>query len=136
MSMNIYERAARAKLRFLSASGQMMIEDLFDLPLTTTGNRLSLDKLAQGVYAELKNHPEVSFVEAAPDAQKATLELKLEILKDVIASKKSDLAAAATRVQTLEEKRRLVEALEKKQGEKLGGMSEEDIKKRLAEIGG
>jgi len=48
--MNIFERAARAKVRFSSAVGELTTEQLFDLPLTATGNRLSLDAVARDIY--------------------------------------------------------------------------------------
>lgn len=132
--MNIFERAARCKLRFTVTTGIIAVEDLFDLPLTVTGNRLSLEKVARQVYSELKQFDDVSFVDIKPSPRKIELELQLDIVKHVIESKKADQIAADTRAKKIELRRRLNEALAKKEDEKLGGMSIEDIQKELAAL--
>lgn len=133
--MNIFERAARAKLRFASSVGELTTEQLFDLPLATTGNRASLDRVAREVYGELKTYDDISFIETKPEPRKVQLELQLEIVKHVIESKKADLAAVETRAKKAELRRQLTEVLAKKQGEQLEGLSVEDIQKKLAELG-
>lgn len=129
--MNIFERAVRAKLRFTSSVGILSAEDIFELPLTNTGNRASLDKIAREVYSELKTFDEISFVDTKPNPVKIELQLKFDIIKHVIESKKADLSAAETRLKNDERRRKLSEILAKKQDASLEGMSEEDILKEL-----
>lgn len=133
--MNIFERAVRAKLRFNSPIGELTTEQLFDLPLGSTGNRPCLDKVAREVYGELKAYDEISFIETKPEPRKVQLELQLEIVKHVIQSKKDDIMAVENRAKKDELRRQLTEVLAKKQGEQLEGMSVEDIQKKLAELG-
>lgn len=135
MSMNIFERAARAQLRFSSGIGQLTAENLFELPLAATGNRASLDRLACETYNELQALGAVSFVDAKPNPRKTELELKLEIIKHVIASKQAEAAAAETKAKNVRERERLLEVLAKKKDAQLEGLSEEEILKKLEEIG-
>lgn len=139
--MNIFERAARARLRFTAPAGtvpagELTVEHLFDLPLTATGSRLSLDRLGQAVRRDLREFGEESLVDLKTDPRKTELELKFELIKHVIASKQADLVAAATRAANMAERQQLLEIKARKQAGKLEEMSEEAIEKRLAELGG
>lgn len=136
MSMNIFERASRKKLRFSSTRGDLTTEQLWDLPLqanakSSGATAADLDKLARAVNTELKSIEEGSFVALTPDPRKIDLELRLEILKHIIKSKLSDRAAAEERVAIAERKRKLYAALEAKEESELVGKSRADI---LAEI--
>lgn len=136
--MNIFERASRAKLRFPSSVGDLTSEQLWDLPLTATkGSRPDLDGVARAVlHTELKSIEEGSFVNVAPDPRKTELELKLEIVKHVIASKLADAAAAAKRTETAERKRKLLAALASKEEQALSGMTKEQLEAEIAALGG
>ena len=59
------------------------------------------------------------------------LELKFNIVKDVITDKLKDKAAR----EAAKDKARLTELLAKKQSEKMESMSEDEIRQRLAELG-
>lgn len=133
--MEIFERAARCKLRFSTSIGDLVTEQLFDLPLTASGSKISLDKIAREVFGELKGIEEVSFVETKPDPRKVELTLALDIVKHVIESKKADAAAVENRMKKQELRRQLTEALAAKQGEAIKGMSAEEIQAKLAELG-
>jgi hypothetical protein len=135
--MNIFERASRAKLRFPSSVGDLTSEQLWDLPLTATkGSRPDLDGVARAVHTELKSIEEGSFVNVAPDPRKTELELKLEIVKHVIANKLADAAAAAKRTETAERKRKLLAALASKEEQALSGMTKEQLEAEIAALGG
>lgn len=133
--MDIFERAARCKLRFESPVGDLMVENLYDLHLTHA-TKPNLDSLAREVFSELKGIEEISFVETKPDPRKIELTLQLDILKSVIESKKNDLAAVENRAKKMELRRQLTEALAAKQGEELKGLTAEQIQAKLAELGG
>lgn len=133
--MNIFERAARAKLRYPSPVGELSTEQLWDLPLTARGNRADLDSTARAIHNELKSIEEGSFVNLKPDPRKTTLELKLEIVKHVIASKISDMEAAEKAAATKARKEQLLSALAHKQEQDLMGMSKEQIEKELEQLG-
>lgn len=137
--MDIFERAARSKLRFDSIRGQLTTEDLWDLPLTASSRatrdvKVDLDTIARSISATLRSIGQDSFVEMKPDPRKPTLELQLDILKHIIASKVSDAQAAETRAAKAEQRRILTEALAEKESEEVGKMSKEEILAKLAEL--
>ncbi len=133
--MEIFERAARGKLRFPSAAGELTTEQLWDLPLTATRSAgLDLDKIARAVNAELKSIAEGSFVSLTPDPRQTELELKLDVLKHVIASKLAARTAAETAAANAERKRKLLSALATKEESTLAGMSREQIEAEIAKL--
>jgi hypothetical protein len=132
--MNIFERASRKRIRFPSSVGDLTTEQLWDIPLSARGDKVNLDKLARSVNSELKSLEEGSFVSVIPDARKVDLELKLDILKHVIASKLADQAAAETRAANAERKRKLLAALDSKETAELQGMTREQIMAEIAKI--
>lgn len=134
MEQNIFEKATRCKLRIESPKGQLTVEQLWDLPLTSAKGA-SLDGVGQIVQRELRELREDSLVETKPSPRKAVLSLSLELIKHVIAVRQAENAAARDAALVADERKKLLGALEAKQGEKLSGMSEEDIQARLAELG-
>lgn len=125
---DIFERAAKAKLRFASDRGLLSTEQLYDLTLS------KLDTVARGVNAELKSLTEESFVEIKPDPRKTELALQLDILKHIIADKLAAKEAAEKRAEKQEKRRLLTEALAAKETDEIKGMSKEDILKQLADL--
>ena len=95
--MNIYERASRNKLRFDSMAGHLTVEQLWDLPLSTTRPQVSLDQLAQSVNSRLTSATTESFVNPKPNPEAKLYQLQLDILKHIIESKLADKEAATTR---------------------------------------
>lgn len=131
--MNIFEQASRKKLRFASNKGDLTVEQLWDLPLTST-NKTDLDMIARVVAHELRGVTEESFVTIKPDPRKPDLELKLEILKHIIAVKIKAQQDAASAVEKAEKRRKLHEALAHQEDKALASMSKDEIMKQLAEL--
>lgn len=132
--MDIFERASRAKLRFASPVGDLLTEQLWDLPLAAKGERPNLDQMARHVFSELKSLEEGSFVELKPDPRKTELELKLDILKHVIAAKLEAKATAEKAAENAERKRKLLAALASKEEAELVGMTKEQIEAEIAKL--
>ncbi len=132
--MNIFETAARTKVRFESSKGLVTVEDLFDAPLTSKGG-YDLDSIAKLASRNLKEAGEESFVATAPNPARAALELKLEIVKSIIATKVSENAAKLDAAAKAQQKERLTGLLAEKQDEKLKGMTEEEIRAQIAALG-
>ena len=63
------------------------------------------------------------------------MELKFNIVKEIITDKLKEKADKEVAKSKAAEKARLVELLAKKQSEKLESLSEDEIKRRLAELG-
>lgn len=74
--MEIFERAARLKLRFETKKGQLSAEDLWDLPLSSTTERTNLNSIAISLHQKLKDTP-ISFVDAVPSGDRAATQLQI-----------------------------------------------------------
>lgn len=131
--MDIFERAARGKYRYPSIVGDILTEQLWDLPLTSKRSAC-LDDTARSIYTELKSLDEVSFVETRPNPRRAELDVMLEILKFVIADKIAAAEQAQKASENAERKRKLLAALSSKQEAELAGMSKEEIEAEIAKI--
>lgn len=130
---NIFETATREKFRFASNKGMINVEALWDMPLTSRSG-FDLDNVAKAVNAELKANTEESFVTTTTNPAKATLELKLEIVKHIIAAKQAENEAVKTAAAKRAEKQKLLEILEKKKDASLENLTEEQIAARLAAL--
>lgn len=136
--MNIFELATRQKLRFASAKGDLTTEQLWDLPLQNTSPtrdvKVDLDTLARSINHELKAQAEESFVSTKANPLKAQLELKLEIVKHIIADKLAAAEKAKKASDNRAERERLMDVLKRKQDQELENLSPEEIQKRLAAL--
>lgn len=131
-SINIFEQASRDALRFATSRGFITVEDLWNLPLTTTGNKLSLDQVAQQTYAELENarKQHVSFVEPAEistSSEIRRLENALEVVKHIIAVKISVRDEHNSRMEREAKKRQLLEIIARKQDDALEQKTEDEL---------
>lgn len=133
--MNIFEQASIDKLRFSTNKGDLTTEQLWDLPLTSKAG-FDLDTIAKSVNGELRGVVQESFVATSSNPAKPGLELKLEILKHVIAVKLAQNDARRLAAQRAEERRKLLDILAKKEDQELAGLPSDDIRKRLAELDG
>ena len=86
--MSIFKEAAKLKLRF-KAKGNMSVEDLFDLPLTSKDG-VSLNDIAKEIYKNIKEDSGVDFVGEVIETDRIE-ELKLQIVKEIIKDKKDDI---------------------------------------------
>lgn len=133
--MNVFEIATRKKFRFASAKGDLSLEQLWDLPLTSrTG--FDLDTIARGTNAALKSVTEESFVVVQPHPRRDDWSTKLEVLKHIIGVKLKEQEDAKAAVVRSEKRRKLLNALDNKEDQALANASKEDILKQLAELDG
>ena len=130
---NIFEQATRQALRFPSVRGELNTEQLWDLALTSR-NGFDLDSVAKEVNQRLKAISEESFVIKTSNPEKSDLELKLEVLKHIIAVKQAEADARRNAADRAAERQKLYDILAEKQDSALKELSVEDIQKRLAEL--
>jgi hypothetical protein len=124
-----YKYAAQHKLRFASNRGNLVVEQLFQLELE------ELDIVARTVHTELESLGKQSFINTKTnDPRKKQLEVSLDIVKDVIATKEAAKDAAENRTKKLQLRTKLLEAIEAKENEKLTTSSIDDLKKQLDEL--
>ena len=124
---NLFLEATKNKYRFATSKGQISTEDLWDLSLT------SLDNIAIFIDEKLQKTQRKSFIDRrSTDA--VELDNQLELVKSIIEYKQKENEAAKVRADANAKKALLKELLEKKQLEKLGNMTEEEIQAQLASL--
>jgi hypothetical protein len=133
MEKNLFLIATKSKFRFPSIKGELLAEQLWDLPLTAA-NGFSLDAIAQSVNAGLEALGAKSFVETANTAEKTQLSDMLEVVKFVIADKQAANKADLDRREKRARRAKLIDALEKREDADLASKSREDILKELEDL--
>jgi len=131
--MDIFAKAARLKLRFPSTVGELTIEDLWDLPLTSKRGP-SLDDTSRQVLRTVEEASENSLVNTGSTPEKAATELSVEILKAVITAKEEEATAARLEQEKADKKKKLMAALARKQDEGIDNMSEDEIRQALDDL--
>lgn len=133
---DMYKFAAQKKLRFPSKRGPLLVEDLFQLPLTTKViNADDLDTVAKAINKQLKEVSEESFVSDRTNDPKAkALQVALDIVKDVIATRKDAIKAVQAKAERDAKRNAILDALDKKKGQVLETSSMDELKKQLADL--
>ena len=133
--MNIFELASRKKFRFDTSKGQVTVEDLWDLPLTSTTNRPNLDDIAKDLYKQMKEDKEVSFVksDAAVSADFNIVKAKFDIVKHIIDVKLAEAEAAKKAKDTKARNQRILELIAQKDDEALASKTREELLAMLSE---
>lgn len=124
----MYKEALKMKLRFATSKGNLSTEDLFSL------NLQDLDKIAVGLDEELSKRPKKSFIsDVTPETK--VVELRFNIVKDIINTKLAEKVAKEQSKEKQAKKAQLMEILARKQAESLENLSEEELLKRIQELG-
>lgn len=131
--MNIFEQATRAKIRFSTPVGMLSVEDLWDLPLTSTRARANLDDVARLLDAELKSTSSVSFVNDVSEVNAKT-KLMFDVVIHVINTKIAEAKAAKSAADVREKKQKIMAIIEQKQEESLSAASIDDLQSMLASL--
>lgn len=134
--MDQFEFAARKKLRFDSPVGELSAEDLWDLPLTSSGGKPNLDAIAVKLHTQLQAAGgAVSFVNESSNASATELlQKKFDIVKHVIDDKKAENKARLEARERAETKKRITEILATRQDKALEGKSDEELLRMVAEL--
>ena len=123
----MFERATKLKLRFESSKGQLSVEDLWDLPFT---GDCSLNSLAIALHKKLESST-VSFVEEK-SASESRDDLRFEIIKSVIASRKAEVAEQDNKREREARNRKIMGIIEEKKDEALSKKSVKELEKLLS----
>lgn len=131
---DLYKIAVQRRFTFPTAAGECSVSDLFQLPLTSASGRANLNDVARELYAQIQSAAVVDFVGEAADPENSTAGIKLEIVKDVIATIKAQREAATKAAEASNAKRRILELINKKQDEALSEKSVEELQALLANL--
>jgi len=130
--MNLFEKAARIKLRFNTPVGMASVEDLWDLPLTSN-TRPNLDMIAITINAQLKECATESVVHKV-NPETAILQLKLDIVKHVIDVKLKEIKENENEMARKSRREELLALKDEKRREKDREMSLEELDRKIAEL--
>lgn len=130
---SIFQYATRNKLRFPSDRGELTVEQLWDVPLRSN-DTFNLDAIAKASYKSLKEVTEESFVETKQKPIQKLLEIRLEVVKHIIGVKLEEERLAKKRAENKKTREKMLEILAEKQDGKLSKLSEQELRRRIAEL--
>lgn len=126
----IFEKATRKKLRFVTNKGHISVEDLWDLSLE------QLNELAKKLNKEVKDEQaEEDFLEDDENKKESLVKLRFDVVISILKTKKAEAKERENEVKRKAQKEKLLEIISKKQDSALEELSEEELKKRLDELG-
>lgn len=126
MEGNIFELASRSKTRF-AYKGSLSVEDLWDLSVQ------ELDKIFKSLNSKLKVCKEESLL-GSKSSENTELDLQVAIVRRVVEVKLAEAAAMELEAEKKSKRQRVLSLLAEKQDEGMRSMSEEELKKLLAEL--
>lgn len=130
----MFEKASRIKLRFVSPQGNLSLEDLWELPLTSTRpNQANLNNIAKVISRQLKADSEEDFVNPKPGVNE-NLQLALDIVKHIIQVRQAENEAARVLADRKEKKAKLLELIARKQDQQLEGKPLEELQEMVAAL--
>ena len=129
--MDLYKKAAIEKWRFETLQGSVMVEDLFDLPLTS--RRANLNDVAKSINKQIKDAGEEDFVSTSNNVTNVLRE-KLELVKDIITTKQAEIEARENELALIQRKQYLKSLITEKKGDIDKGKSLEDLEKELSSL--
>lgn len=123
---DMFEKAVKGKYRF-PYKGQIVVEDLYDLPLG------SLDTVFKTLNAEVKKTDEESLLQTKSE-ENDILATKIEIVKYIFNEKLEEKKNRQEAAERKEKKQKIMQIIATKQDESLQNASVEDLQKMLDEL--
>lgn len=130
---DIFKQATKLKLRFSSVRGDLTVEDLWDLPLTSKSN-LSLDGVGKPIQKALRESDEDSLVDVPTTSKNELNSLRLAVIKEIISIKQEENLIKQNQAAIESQKALLKQALASKKVDEINSLSVEEIEKRLASM--
>lgn len=121
---NLFIEASRRQLRFNSTKGQIQVEDLWDLPLT------SLDAIAVNLDEQIQKAGKKSFL-AKRAASTLELDIAFEIVKFILETRVAENEASKLKADKESQKAFLSNLLKEKQMDEIKGLSAAEIQAKI-----
>lgn len=121
---NIFERATRKKLRFVTVQGSLSTEQMWDLTLE------QLNTVAVSLNKKIKESGEESFISSEVKVD-ADLQLSFDIVKHIIDIKLKEAETARNRREKRAKRDQLLALIADKQAQELQEKSVEDLMAEL-----
>lgn len=133
--MNNFEQASRINLRIPSVQGPLLPEDLWNVPMQTTRNKVaSLDNIAGALHTKLKDTSPNFINPGSTSNTDVALSLAFDLVKYVIQVRLAEQEAKSTIKARAERKQYLLSLQVDKQRESDSAMSAEQIAQELATL--
>ena len=131
----MFEKASRIrpKIRFNCSKGDLSVEDLWDLPLTSIINNSNLDDIARGLHKQLKNDDDVSFVDKDKKSDEI-VQLKFDIVKHIIEFRLAQNTAKVEANEKAEKKQRILQALAESENKEFESKTPEELRAMLVNL--
>ena len=126
-NVNIFEQASRLNLVFPSKRGTLRVDDLWNIPI------MELNEIGSVVHSKLKTES-FSLIEEK-SSENTTLNLMLELLTYIAKTRQKEKDEAAQKQLAAGQKQFLLDLLEKKRAAGLAELSEEELLKRIEDLG-
>jgi hypothetical protein len=124
MENNIYKYAAENRIRFQFTKGSLCVEDLFILSMT------DLDKIYKTLKVEERNMAEESLMDEV-NKDSTVLGIKIEIVKDVYATKKAEKERRLEADERRKQQQRIADIIDMKKDAALQNKSIEELEAML-----
>jgi len=134
MSDNLFERASRIGLRVVSSKGMLMVEDLWNIPLTSKTGALNLDEIAGELNKQLEKQPKKAFVSLDVSMADPALQLAFDIVLHIINVRVAENRQAAQAKARRDQKQQLLAIIAQKESEQLAGQSLEELRAAVAAL--
>lgn len=122
---NIFEQITRKGLTFSTVKGNISVQELWQLPLKGR-NGFDLDTVSRDLLSKVKASSEESLVETVNNVDSDD-ELRLEVLKVVVNTLKSEQEARVNAEQARSHNEKIDQLIARKQEQELEGKSVEEL---------
>lgn len=133
MSNDIFLRASRARLRFQSANGNLTVEDLWEIPLTTSSsNKASIENIGAGLLEKQSKYKQNSILgPATRSAEQETVDLAVEVLRTVAQIRQAEINAKTLAAAKASEAAKLKQRIEELE---FSSATPDELRARLAAL--
>ena len=133
--MNIFQQAAKKGLTFPSESGALSVEQVYSLPLQRARG-ISVDSVANMLLVAMEKSPRVLslVVPHTVSSEVSDNELRLAILKEIIADKQNELVAAVNAEAKRSQIQQMEDLLADRKNDALRELTVEELEARLASL--
>ncbi len=132
--MELFEKALRNKYRFDTPQGVITVEDLWELPLSSTRTgRANLDDIAISLNKQIQDQGTVSFVKKTTSTRE-TLQNKLDLVLYVISVLQAEAEVAQLKQANAQKKAQILEIIASKENSDLIQKSLEELQAMAASL--
>lgn len=131
--MELFAEASRLRLTFKTSQGTANVDDLWDLPLTSTRGQLTLDDIAIGLDKQLKDSGTTSFVKKSTRPNEI-LKLKFDVVLYIIGVRQEEEEAAEIKRANLEKKKQILDIIADKENEELAGKPIQELRELVSTL--